>query len=261
MKQGWRAVSMAALRERIETEFLAEARPDMLIGAADDAERRDMIREVADYILEIETIRLTRTEKAALLDALYATLFRFGALDPYLHDELITEMTIDGPDRVYVRHGAADMEAADTHFEDADQLARIVQRVLSTAGTQFSDATPFIEVGALVAGRPARLTVAAPPISPLLHVDVRLHPTQMLALEMLVARRMLSQADAETLVSDLQTGRGLMIAGDVRDGQNHAAASPAADAACAQRDCRTIRRNARPAGYGAHDGQRLRRAN
>jgi len=219
MIQGRRQMSMAALRERIEAQFVEEARPDMLLAADSDRARREMIREVAEYVLVVESLHLSRAETLALYDELFANLFRFGPLSPFFEDDTLSEITIDGPDRVYIRHGAADMLQTDRHFEDTEQLARITQRVLSTAGVQFSDAEPFTEVGAALGKRHVRLTIAAPPISPLLHVNIRLHPTQPFTLADLITREMVSQAAADQLVSGLHEGRGLMIAGDVGTGK------------------------------------------
>jgi len=48
---GRRTFSIAALLERIEAAFTAELRPETLLGATDDVTRRELIREVADYVL------------------------------------------------------------------------------------------------------------------------------------------------------------------------------------------------------------------
>jgi pilus assembly protein CpaF len=218
---GSRQVSLAALRERITEEFIAEtaARTDILMDARTEPARRDLIREVADYVLAVEGVSVARSERLALLDLLYAELFSLGPLDGYLADDTITELTIDGPERVYIRRGAGDMAAVDTYFDDGPHLERIVQRVLLTAGAELSERDPFVEVGAVLRGRPARLTVAAPPASPLLHVEVRLHPAQRATLASCIATGMFDEEAAKLLQNVLAAGHGLMLAGDVGTGK------------------------------------------
>jgi pilus assembly protein CpaF len=214
---GGRQVTLAALRERIEDEFIAEtsARPDILLDAKDEAARRDLIREVADYVLAIDGLNLTRAERSLVLDEVYRDLFSFGPLDIYLADETITELTIDGPERVFVRRGVAEkMTAVDAYFDDVGHLMRVIQRILLSAGAQLSETDPFVEIGAVLAGRPARLTVAAPPVSPLLNVEVRLHSAQASTLESLVTAGRLDDSAAKLLRAILAAGYGLMIAGD-----------------------------------------------
>jgi pilus assembly protein CpaF len=214
---GGRQVTLAALRERIEDEFIAETstRPDILLEAKDEAARRDLIREVADYVLATDGLNLTRPERSLVLDAVYRDLFSFGPLDTYLADDTITELTIDGPEHVFVRRGVAEkMTAVDAYFDDVGHLMRVIHRILLTAGAQLSDTDPFVEIGTVLAGRPARLTVAAPPVSPVLNVEVRLHPVQPATLESLVTAGMLDEPAATLLRAILSADHGLMIAGD-----------------------------------------------
>src|SRR5712691_2098556 len=82
---GNRQVSLAALREKIETQFIAETetRPDLLIEA-DEAARRNLIREVVDYVLAVESITLSRAERLSILGIIWQDLFELGPLAPYL---------------------------------------------------------------------------------------------------------------------------------------------------------------------------------
>src|SRR5215471_19640751 len=84
---GNRQISLAALRERIETEFIVEtaSRPD-LISQTDEAARRELVRDVIDYVLATETISLSRAERLQVLEIVYEDLFHFGPLAPYLTD-------------------------------------------------------------------------------------------------------------------------------------------------------------------------------
>lgn len=211
---GRRIYSIGALQERIEAAFVSETRPEALLGISNDTARRDLIREVADYVLAVESIRLARPDYLALIDSIHAILFRFGPLDPYLSDETVTEITIDGPERVHVRHNADDLEAVPEHFLDSEQLARIVARLLATVGTTYGPEAPFVEVGLTFGARPARLSVTAPPISVELQAEIRLHPSRPLTLADLVARAVLPPAAADYLQAAIADQRGIMLAGE-----------------------------------------------
>jgi hypothetical protein len=106
------------------------------------------------------------------------------------------------------------MTAVDAYFDDVGHLMRVIHRILLSAGAQLSETDPFVEIGTVLAGRPARLTVAAPPVSPVLNVEVRLHPAQPATLDSLVAAGMLDESAANLLRAILAAGHGLMIAGD-----------------------------------------------
>ncbi|MBN1933474.1 MAG: hypothetical protein JW934_02350, partial [Anaerolineae bacterium] len=63
--------SLAALQERIETQFQQETagRDDILLDVQDEAARRDLVREVGEYVLAVEGVPLPVEERAALFDA------------------------------------------------------------------------------------------------------------------------------------------------------------------------------------------------
>ncbi|MCC7449125.1 MAG: Flp pilus assembly complex ATPase component TadA [Anaerolineae bacterium] len=216
---GSRQMSLAALREKIEDQLIAETSPAILRAAADESARRDLIREAADYVLSVEGVTLSRADRLAIQDVIYSDLFRLGPLDGYIQDNTITEITIDRADRVHVRYGAGEMVAVDVFFDDAAHVERVIQWTLATAGAQVSDSDPFIEVGTVLAGRPARVTAAAPPVSPMLHVEIRLHPTPVATLDALVSSGMLDQSAQALLTAILRAGHGLMIVGDAGSGK------------------------------------------
>ena len=140
-------------------------------------------------MLAMDGLNLTRPERSLVLDAVYRDLFSFGPLDTYLADETITELTIDGPGRVFVRRGVAKiLTAVDAYFDDVGHLMRVMQRILLSAGAQLSEQLIRLwRSETVLAGRPARLTVAAPPVSPVLNLlEVRLHPAQPSTLELLL---------------------------------------------------------------------------
>src|SRR5258708_24754245 len=125
------------------------------------------MHDIVDYVMATSSISLSRAEKLAMVDSAYHDLFGLGSLDAFLADEQVTELTIDGPEQVYVRYNAEDMRAIETPFENSAVLERAVQRVLlANAGTQITQSEPVLELGAILGKRPARLTIIAPPLSP-----------------------------------------------------------------------------------------------
>src|SRR5450432_363799 len=82
--EGNRQVSLAALREHIEAQFIEETRerPDILVDA-EEASRRELIHDIVDYVLATSSLSLSRADKLTLLDTSYHDLFGFGTLDSY----------------------------------------------------------------------------------------------------------------------------------------------------------------------------------
>jgi pilus assembly protein CpaF len=219
LRAGSRAISLNGLVERVEAQFAAETagRADLLADQP-DAGRATLLRQVIEYVLAIESVKLHLGEREQLFRAAWDALFTLGPLEPYLADENTDAIQINGADRLFIRaHGGA-FRPADLRFRDAAEVERILDRALIGTGLRLADA-PFLEVGLTLAGRPARLTISGPPASPTLNVDIRLHPRAAWSLDMLIGRRMIDGPTADTLRVALAGRRGLMLCGDVDCGK------------------------------------------
>lgn len=220
-RTGHPSFSLAALRERIEAQFELETanRLDILLETQDEAARRALVREAGEYALAVESVPLAHAEKEALFDAVYRSLFTFGPLDALLEDDAVTGMTLDGQANVRVRRGMGEPETVSGPFHDARQLARVIERMLAAGGAQLLETEPFIEVGLTLLGRPARLSLVIPPLSPGLHLDVRLHPHTPTTLDALLEQGAISETDLAVLQALTRSEYGVLIVGEAAAGK------------------------------------------
>ena len=219
-KLGQRKFTLNSLRERIEDQFNEETsgRPDIL-GELDSREKRiAALEETADYVLATEYINLPSDEKRHIIEEAVANLFYFGPLDRYLRDLSVTEMTVEGPFRVAVRKGFGDMQSVDSPFEDLKHLERTITAMISPSGASLAEEHPFIEVGLRLHNRQVRVSVIAPPISPLYSLQLRLHPVEVVTLADLIPNTIPDEA-AALLNQIIAAGRGLIVTGEVGVGK------------------------------------------
>jgi len=221
-RSGRPGYSLEALRERIERELIEETanRPDILNDLATEAEQRDLVREVADYVLGQDAIRLDHRVKADLIDRAYRNLFSFGPLDGCLLDPDVIEITATAPHAVHARRRGDKPEPVQPAFDDAYHFESILDRILAAGGADLAHAGPFAEVGAVLKGRRARISLAGPPVSPGYSLTLRLHPAHALALnDLTVAPALIPPLAADVLRAILAAGRGLLIVGDAGTGK------------------------------------------
>lgn len=219
-KLGQHQYTLASLRERIEDQFSQETqgRADILAELDTRAKRIQAVTEAADYVLAVEYVQLPPEEKRQIIEEAVANLFYFGALDSYLRDPEITELTIEGPLEIAVRRGFGELKAVDSVFENLPQLEALLLRLIAPAGGVLRSDQPFLEVGIMVHDRPARLSLIAPPISPMYSVQLRLHSAAPLGLDDLIPH-VLPPAAAELLAQCLRAGRGLIVTGEAGVGK------------------------------------------
>ncbi len=219
-KMGHRHYSLASLREKIEAQFReeTEGRPDILHELDTRPKRLAEVGQVADYVLATEHIQLPGEVRQTLIGQAVANLFYFGALDDYLLDPDITEVTIEGYYDVSVRQGFAPLQRVETPFENQVHLERDLHAVLATNGTLITADHPFIEVGLTLHDRSVRASLITPPVSPMYSVQLRLHSLLPYTLDDLTPR-LLPPPATEILHDILTRGKGLMVTGEAGAGK------------------------------------------
>lgn len=209
---GNRQYTLDGLCEKIIEQFGEETngRADILAELDTPQKQKQAIKETAEYILGVESVSLNPPERSWLLDTLHRDLFRFGPLEGALLDEAVTEININSPREIYMRKGFGDLEHVNVKFRDGTQLAQMLQRVLTPLGFDLWKGEAFIETGLMLMGRPVRLSLAGPPMTPYYTGQIRLHPRTPLTLENLAT----PPAALNLLQGILRKGHGLLLVGD-----------------------------------------------
>lgn len=220
-RAGTRLYSQAALQERIVTAFYEEHGDDspLLREAQSHAQQVRLILDTTDYVLAVESILLTANQKADLIRRIHSDLFGYGPLDPYLADPDVTTIALEGPERAGIRYGSGDLTPVGTLFEDSEHFERIIARLLRQAGAELRPDVPILETGLTVQQRPISVSVAAPPITAALSVDMRLHPATPLTMDALVATGVMTEEASLLLRSLVMSPYGLMVVGESESGK------------------------------------------
>ncbi|GAB4526527.1 MAG: CpaF family protein [Anaerolineae bacterium] len=130
------------LKERIQDKLIAELDPQMDISKTDEVRRT--IEDMYDQILAQEAIILTRQERQRLFEQIVAEILGFGPLEPLLADESITEIMVNGAQKVYIERQGK-IEKTKLTFESDDHLMRIIDRIVSPLGRRIDESSPYVD--------------------------------------------------------------------------------------------------------------------
>ena len=78
------------------------------------------------------------------VDALRRESVGAGALDPLLHLPGVTDVLVNGPDRVYIDRGSG-LEPAGVRFAGEDEVRRLAVRLAASVGRRLDDGSPFVD--------------------------------------------------------------------------------------------------------------------
>ncbi len=116
-------------------------------------------RLVQDALLESGYL-LSRTEVGMLASELTDELFGMGPLERLLRDEEVSEVMINGPDRVFVEKDGA-IERVEMRTGDAGGIVEMVRRVIGPLNLRLDETSPMVDAR-LPDG--SRLNAVIPPL-------------------------------------------------------------------------------------------------
>ena len=115
---------------------------------------------LVDDVVRREGPLLSATARRAVGRMVSDRFVGYGPLQPLLDDDTITDIYIDGPDRVSVER-AGQVSRSDVQL-DASGIAHLVERLIGPTGRRVDVASPIVD--ARLAGG-ARVNVVVPPIA------------------------------------------------------------------------------------------------
>ena len=156
------------------------------------------------------------TTVLAVHEALRRDVLGAGPLEPLLRLPDVTDVLVNGPDRVYLDRGAG-LERTEVTFPDDGAVRRLAQRLASAGGRRLDDSVPHVDV------RLADVTrfhaVLAPLARPGTVLSLRVPHPRVLSLDELVAAGPVSDHGARLLRSLVTRRLAFLISGGTGSGK------------------------------------------
>jgi pilus assembly protein CpaF len=134
------------------------------LQALDKMSRQQIEEEIGDIVAEElakQNQALNQVERKQLLGDVLDELLGLGPLEPLLKDPTITDILVNGHDRVFVeRYGV--LESSAVRFKDEKHLFRIIQKIVSAVGRRIDESSPMVDAR-LADG--SRVNAVVPPLA------------------------------------------------------------------------------------------------
>ncbi|MCZ4122049.1 CpaF family protein [Streptomyces sp. H39-S7] len=131
------------------------------MSALATAERRARLERVLGHIISREGPVLSTKERAGIIRRVVDEALGLGILEPLLEDPTVTEIMVNGPDKIYVERGGR-VEQVAARFSSAEQLLQTIERIVSTVNRRVDESNPMVDAR-LPSGE--RVNVIIPPLS------------------------------------------------------------------------------------------------
>ncbi|NNC48892.1 MAG: CpaF family protein [Sphingomonas sp.] len=213
----------AFAKRDVNTELKVELHQSLLnqinLAALETMSREQIADEIGDIVREElakTSHALNNKERKQLTEDVLDELLGLGPLEPLLKDTTITDILVNGYDKVYVERFGT-LEPTPVEFKDERHLIRIIQKIVSAVGRRVDESSPMVDAR-LADG--SRVNAVVPPLAldgSLL--SIRKFAKVPISLDRLVEIGSVPQTVADVLEAVVRSRRNVLISGGTGSGK------------------------------------------
>jgi pilus assembly protein CpaF len=133
----------AELKTRVHHACIAKLGPELFSAESTGDLSERVLRAVTEQ-LALDRTPLTRDERRQLVREITDDILGYGPLEPFLRDDSVTEIMVNGGERIYIER-AGKIELSDSTFVDDAHLLRIIDKIVSQVGRRVDEASPMVD--------------------------------------------------------------------------------------------------------------------
>jgi pilus assembly protein CpaF len=105
---------------------------------------RSKIEDCFNQVLEDENILYNHSTRTQMLEWVIEDIIGYGPIEPLLKDPEITEIMVNGYDKVFVERFGL-IERTSVKFENDAHLMRVIDRIVSPIGRRVDETSPMVD--------------------------------------------------------------------------------------------------------------------
>jgi pilus assembly protein CpaF len=114
------------------------------VSALSAEELRPRLRSIVEQVVLTDRVAMAESERNALADQILAELTGHGPLEGLLNDPTVSDVLVNGFDKVYVERRGK-VELTDVRFRDDRHLIHTIQRMVARVGRRIDESSPMVD--------------------------------------------------------------------------------------------------------------------
>jgi pilus assembly protein CpaF len=136
--------ALLAVKERAGVALYERMGSRITDSSIEESELQQYVKDELRSIIEQDEIPLTVAERQRLVQEIIDDVLGLGPLEKFLNDADITEIMVNGPEKVYVeRRGKLTLTAA--KFTGEEQLRKVIERIVTKVGRRIDESSPLVD--------------------------------------------------------------------------------------------------------------------
>jgi pilus assembly protein CpaF len=183
------------LKRTVHQQLLETLGPKLYDARMTPSELEGKVRTTLHEVLAREETPLTVTDRTRIAQEIADDILGYGPIEPFLRDPDITEVMVNGFDRIYVER-AGKIYAVEASFNDEAHLRRTIDKIVARVGRRVDESSPMVDAR-LPDG--SRVNAVVPPLS----LDGSLLTVRKFAVDPYVADDLVGFGTVSRVVADL----------------------------------------------------------
>ncbi len=121
----------------------------------------EKIYKILNELLAENSLHLSQGEKQKVIEYVSNEMFGFGPINTLIHDQNVTEIMVNGNNKVYVENNGK-IHKTDVTFRDDDHVLHIINKIINPLGRRIDESSPTVDAR-LPDG--SRVNAIIPPLS------------------------------------------------------------------------------------------------
>ncbi|MGC1298844.1 MAG: CpaF family protein [Alloacidobacterium sp.] len=114
------------------------------LSRVNSTQARQAVAAMVTEIISEQRVPLNYTEQEQIQSDLLDEVFGLGPLEPLLRDSRISDILVNGKDRIFIERGGR-LERTQTSFRDDRHLMQVIDRIVSRVGRRVDESSPMVD--------------------------------------------------------------------------------------------------------------------
>ena len=133
---------LRGVRVRLQSEVIGAF--NALRETSGPSDTRSKLEGIVDRVINAFGYVVTRDERARLVEEMADDFTGFGPIEPFLRDETVTEVMVNGPNHIYIER-AGKIVRVNRSFLSDEHVLRIIDRIITPMGRRIDAMSPRVD--------------------------------------------------------------------------------------------------------------------
>lgn len=134
----------AGIKRSVHQALLDSLGPTLYDARMDEHELESRVRQTLQQVIAAEETLLSAADRARISSEVSDDILGYGPLEPFLRDDEITEIMVNGPSQIFVER-AGKLHPVPAAFTDDAHLRRTIEKIVGRIGRRVDESSPMVD--------------------------------------------------------------------------------------------------------------------